>query len=167
MPSRTQDLRIGREALRRLVAENYPVIARSLLRPLLHLLSTSREACSGDIDKFMIMVVVAIRTTEHESFASFTPAQLMSGDLPVFPTLGTNVRSIADSTGTPKETVRRKVGELIEAGWISRQANELRFTALAYRDLDGARVAIEDLAISNFQVVADLARRRLASSPDH
>lgn len=165
MPSRTQAPEIGRDALRRLVADNYPVIARSLLRPLLHLLSTSREACAGDMDKFMIMLVVAIRTTEHESFASYTPAQLISGDLPVFPTLGTNVRSVAESTGTPKETVRRKVGELIEAGWICRQANELRFTARAYQDLAGARVAIEDLAVSNFHVVADLARRRLAASP--
>jgi DNA-binding IclR family transcriptional regulator len=91
---------------------------------------------------------------------------LLSGEIPIFPTLGTNVRSVAESTGTPKETVRRKVGELIEAGWISRQGNELRFTALAYQELAGARVAIEDLAVSNFQVVADLARRRLAESPD-
>lgn len=166
MASRTQDLKAERGALRRLVAENYPVIARSLLRPLLHLLGISREACCGDIDKFMIMLVVAIRTTEHESFATYTPAQLISGDIPVFPTLGTNVRSVAESTGTPKETVRRKVGELIEAGWIFRQANELRFTAQAYQDLAGARVAIEDLAISNFHVVADLARQRLAGSPD-
>lgn len=167
MPSRTQDLQVGREALRRLVADNYPVIARGLLRPLLHLLSVSREACSGDIDKFMIMLVVAIRTTEHESFASYTQAQLLSGEIPIFPTLGTNVRSVAESTETPKETVRRKVGELIEAGWISRQSNELRFTALAYQDLAGARVAIENLAVTNFQVVADLICRPLRKSPGH
>lgn len=166
MPSRTQNLEIRPDSLRRLVAENYPVVARNLLRPLLHLFSVSREACSGDIDKFMIMLVVAIRTTEHASFATYTTAQLLSGDLPVFPTLGTNVRSVAESTGTPKETVRRKVGELIEAGWIMRQATELRFTALAYQDLAVARVAIENLAVSNFQVVADLARRHLTESPD-
>ena len=160
------DLGVGREVLRRLVADNYPRIARSLLRPLLHLLSTSREACGGDVDKFLIMLVIAIRTTEHEHFATYSQAQLLSGEIPIFPTLGTNVRSVAESTGTPKETVRRKVGELVEAGWISRQGNELRFTVLAYQELAGVRVAIEDLAISNFEVVADLARRRLADSPD-
>ena len=160
------DLGVGREVLRRLVADNYPRIARSLLRPLLHLLSTSREACGGDVDKFLIMLVIAIRTTEHEHFATYSQAQLLSGEIPIFPTLGTNVRSVAESTGTPKETVRRKVGELVEAGWISRQGNELRFTVVAYQELAGVRVAIEELAVSNFQVVADLTRQRLAESPD-
>ena len=166
MPVRTDDLSVGRELLRRLVADNYPTIARSLLRPLLHLLSTSREACGGDVDKFLIMLVIAIRTTEHERFATYSQAQLLSGEIPIFPTLGTNVRSVAESTGTPKETVRRKVGELIEAGWISRQGNELRFTVVAYQELAGVRVAIEDLAVSNFQVVADLTRQCLVESPD-
>ncbi|MDP3491678.1 MAG: hypothetical protein Q8R82_01080 [Hyphomonadaceae bacterium] len=167
MPVRTHDLNIGRGELLHLVADNYPVIARSLLRPLLHLLSISREACGGDVDKFLIMLVIAIRTTEHERFATYSQAQLLSGEIPVFPTLGTNVRSVAESTGTPKETVRRKVGELIEAGWISRQGNELRFTAVAYQELAGVRVAIENLAVSNFQVVAHLARRRLVETPTH
>jgi hypothetical protein len=165
VPARTQDPRIRREALRRLVADNYPAISRNLLRPLLNLFSLSREACSGDIDKFLIMLVVAIRTTEHGGFAAYTPAQLISGELPVFPTLGTNVRSVAESTGAPKETVRRKVQELVAAGWISRQGNELRFTARAYQDLAQVRIAIEELAVSNFEVVSDLARRSLAGSP--
>ncbi len=166
MRVRSDDLTVGREVLRHLVADHYPVIARSLLRPLLHLLSTSREACGGDVDKFLIMLVIAIRTTEHERFATYSQAQLLSGEIPIFPTLGTNVRSVAESTGTPKETVRRKVGELIKAGWISRQGNELRFTALAYQELAGVRVAIEELAVSNFQVVADLTHQRLAGSSD-
>lgn len=164
MPVRTDGLDIGREVLRALVADNYPAVARSLLRPLLHLLSLSRAACGGDVDKFLIMLVIAIRTTEHEGFATSSQAQLLSGEIPVFPTLGTNVRSVAESTGTPKETVRRKVGELIEAGWIARERNELRFTVLAYRELSGVRVAIEELAVSNFQVVADLTRQHHAKS---
>jgi hypothetical protein len=167
VPVRTDDLNIEPEVLHRLVADNYPAIAHSLLRPLLHLLSISREACGGDVDKFLIMLVIAIRTTEHACFATYSQGQLLSGEIPVFPTLGTNVRSVADSTGTPKETVRRKVGELIEAGWISREGNELRFTAVAYQELAGVRVAIEELALSNFEVVAELARQRLAASSDH
>ena len=166
VPVRTDDLNIGRKRLRHLVADNYPAIARSLLGPLLHLLSISREACGGDVDKFLIMLVIAIRTTEHESFATYSQAQLLSGEIPVFPTLGTNVRSIAESTGTPKESVRRKVGELAEAGWISREGNELRFTALAYQELAGVRVAIEELALSNFHVVAALTRQQLAQPSD-
>lgn len=166
MSVRAHEVDLGREELLDLVANNYPAISLSLLRPLLRLFSISREACGGDNDKFLIMLVIAVRTTEHELFATYTQAELLSGDIPVFPTLGTNVRSIAESTGTPKETVRRKVGELIEAGWISRHRHELRFTALAYREVADVRVAIEDLAVSNFQVVADLARRQGAHSTD-
>ncbi len=166
MPAGTKDLDVRRDTVRRLVADNYPAIARGLLRPLLHFMSTSREACGGDFDKFLIMLVIAIRTTEHESFSRFSQAQLLSGEIPVFPTLGTNVRSIAESTGTPKETVRRKVAELVDAGWISREGNDLRFTAIAYQQLATVRVAIEDLAVSNFEVVAGLARRSLAPSSD-
>ena len=160
MQRKVEPPKIGRKVIRQLVAQNYPTIAHGLLRPLLNLLNTSRSACGGDVDKFLIMLVIAIRTTEHEGFATYSQAELLSGEIPVFPTLGTNVRSVAESTGTPKETVRRKVAELVEAGWISRQGNDLRFTALAYQELAGARVAIEDLAVSNFEVVADLIRKR-------
>ena len=150
---------VKRDVLLRLVAENYPAIARGLLEPLFDLLMLSREACGGDAEKFLIMVVVAIRTTEHELFATFRQEDLLSGEIPIFPTLGTNVQSVADSMRAPKETVRRKVGELVEAGWIARQGNELRFTALAYQQLAGARVAIERLAVRNYEIVDDLVRR--------
>jgi hypothetical protein len=143
-----------------LVADNYPVIAHGLLRPLLDVFSLSREACGGDADKFLIMLVVAIRTTEHKLFATYSQTQLLSGEIPVFPSLGTNVRSVADSIRAPRETIRRKVGELIEAGWIARQGNELRFTTLAYQQLVEVRVAIENLAVRNFEVVADLIERK-------
>lgn len=165
MAIRTDNLTIGRGALRNLVAENYPAIARSLLQPLLHVLGTSREACGGDVDKFLIMLVIAIRTTEHVSFAAYSQAELLSGEIPIFPTLGTNIRSVAESTGTPKETVRRKVGELVKTGWISREGHELRFTALAYQQLADVRVAIEHLAVRNFEVVLDLTRQRLRDPP--
>jgi len=153
-------LNIDRQGLLRLVAGNYPVIAHSLLRPLLDLFSVSRQACGGDMDKFLVMLVVAIRTTEHKLFATYSQAQLLSGEIPVFPSLGTNVRSVADSIGAPKETIRRKVGELIDAGWIARQGKELRFTTLAYQQLAGVRVAIEHLAVRNFEIVADLVQQQ-------
>lgn len=153
------------DALLRLMATEYPKAALRLLRPLLDLLSVGREACGGDSDKFLIMLVVAVRTTEHPLFATYAQEELLDGTIPVFPSLGTNVRSVADSVGLPKETVRRKVGELIDTGWIARQDHELRFTDQAYRDLAGARVGIERLAVRNFEVVADLIRRASSCCP--
>ena len=110
------------------------------------------------MDKFLIMLVVAVRTTEDKRFATYSQSQLLSGEVPVFPSLGTNVRSISDSVGVPRETIRRKVGELVAAGWIAREDHELRFTALAYQQLAEARVAIENLAARNFDVVSGLIR---------
>jgi hypothetical protein len=159
MRPRSSGLNIDHQNLIKLVADNYPVVAHSLLRPLLDVFSISREACGGDADKFLIMLVVAIRTTEHKLFATYSQAQLLSGEIPVFPSLGTNVRSVADSIRAPKETIRRKVGELVEAGWIARQGNELRFTTLAYRQLADVRVTIEHLAVRNFDVVTSLIGR--------
>ena len=142
-----------------LVTEHYPAIARDLLGPLLDFLSLAREACGGDADKVLILLVIAIRTSEHEDFARYTQEQLTSGEVPVFPTLGTNVRSIADSVRAPKETIRRKVVELLETGWIDREDTELRFTALGYRELAKVRGAIERMAVRNFEVVEDLLKR--------
>lgn len=148
-----------REELRRLVAESYPGIARGLLRPLLQLLRVGREAFDGDLEKLFIMLVVAVRTAEHPEFSSYSPEQLISGELAVFPSLGTNVRSVAASIGAPRETVRRKIAELVNAGWLVRQGNDLHFTALAYQELAELRIAVEHLAVTNFEIVDDLIRR--------
>jgi hypothetical protein len=137
------------------VAYRYPAIATDLLSPLLKLLSVSRQYC-GDVDTFLVILVVAIQTTRHRDFAASTPEQLMSGEARVFPGLGTNGRSIAESLGIPKETVRRKVAELVEAGWFARKDGKLYFTAEAYKQLAPVRDQIENLAVAYYQTVAAL-----------
>jgi hypothetical protein len=118
----------------------------------------SREHCGGDIDKFLVILVVALRTTKHREFAAHTSEELLSGEIPIFPGLGTNARSIATSLNIPKETVRRKVSELIEAGWFARVGTRLYFTAKAYQQLAPVREQIERLALLNYQAVAALLR---------
>ncbi|HEV2532595.1 hypothetical protein [Phenylobacterium sp.] len=145
-----------RATLEHLVAENYSTISLGLLSPLLDVLSLSREACGGDMDKFLIMLVVAIRTTGHKRFATYTREQLLSGEVPVFPSLGVNIQSIADSVGASKETIRRKVTELVKAGWIERQGNKLYFTAKAYRDFEKVRERIGKMSVRHHQVVEQL-----------
>lgn len=149
----------ARDELRQLVAEKYPVISRGLLRPLLRLLRVAREAFGGDLEKLFIMLVVAVRTAEHPDFANYAPEQLISGEVPVFPSLGTNVRSVAASIGAPRETVRRKIAELVDAGWLVRRGHDLHFTTLAYQELAEVRVSLEHLAVTNYEIVDDLTRR--------
>lgn len=71
------------------------------------------------------MVVVALRTTEHPQFKQLSYDELTAAGLEKQPSRGTNVRSLADSLGLPRETVRRKVNSLVAAGWIEKQGNRL------------------------------------------
>lgn len=142
--------------LNQLVADNYPRIATDLLTPLLKLMQLSREHCGGDADKFLVMLVVALRTTRHHEFAAYTPKQLASGEASVLPGLGTNGRSIAASLGIPKETVRRRVCELVDADWLARRNSRLYLTAKGYQALAPVREQIERLAACNYDVVARL-----------
>jgi DNA-binding Lrp family transcriptional regulator len=104
----------------------------------------------------MIMLVVALRTTMHRDFESRTQTELLSGEIPVFPSLPISVRSIGEMLGLPKETIRRKVAELAEAGWLVREHGRLYFTAAAYQQLAPVRVQIEELAARYYEVVAAL-----------
>jgi CRP-like cAMP-binding protein len=151
---------LPQDDVRALIQENYPSIASTLLNPLLNLLTVAREACGGDSDKFLIMLVVGIRSTAHRDFARYSQDELLSGQVPVFPTLGTNVRSIADSLGMPRETVRRKLAELTATGWVVRHGNEICFTAEAYQQLAKVREGLEQLAVSNFETVSRLLDQR-------
>lgn len=148
-----------RQSIPRLVAQHYPEIATDLLNPLLRAIQLARRYCGGDIDKFLVLLIVATQTTRHKGFSSEPPERLMSGEIPVFPGYGTNIRSIADSLDMPKETARRKVQELLEAGWLVRQEGLLYFTAHAYQQLAPVREAIEMLAVRYFEVVTKLRER--------
>ncbi|WP_374469220.1 hypothetical protein [Phenylobacterium sp.] len=146
-----------REELLSRVRDSYPVVAPDLLQPLLRFMTVERERVGGDTDKILVMLVIAVRTTQHPEFRAFTTEELIAGEVAVLPSLGINIRSIADSTGIPKETVRRKVGELIEAGWLVKEDNHLRYTAEGFNAVEPARQAIEEMAVRNYEVVQRLA----------
>jgi hypothetical protein len=130
-----------------LLPEVHPKVAFDLLQPLTELLSVARHVCGGDMDKFLIILVVGVRTTGHPAFKKFSQADLEAGKVPVMPSLGTNMRSIAASAGIPKETTRRKLAELYEAGWLVRAGRDIRFTAKGYKELAPAREKIDALAL--------------------
>ncbi len=147
-----------RKALQHLVASHYPQVATDLLEPLLRLLQLARASCANDTDKFLVLLVIGVRTTQHRAFRAETPERIASGDIPILPSLGVNVRSIAESLEIPKETVRRKVQELIEAGWVVRQDGNLHATARAYQDFTRVREEVAALAARCYEVVAQLER---------
>lgn len=138
-----------------IIAANYPQLARELQRPLLALLIHCITMFNGDATKFLVFLSVAVRTTMHRDFTTHTQEELLSGEIPVFPALPINVRSIAESLGLPKETIRRKVAELADAGWLVREHGRIYATAAAYRELP-LREHIQALAARYYELVAVL-----------
>jgi len=145
-----------RRNLEILVADQYPRVATDLLAPVLELLRLSRDHFGGDIDKFLVMLVVGLRTTRRPTAAGAAPRPRAGDEPRILPGLGTNARSIADSLQMPKETVRRKVCDLIEAGWLARRNSKLYVTSTAYQQFTPLREQIERLAIDHYEVVAAL-----------
>lgn len=83
----------------------------------LKLLCELRRMFGADLDKPIILGVIGQRhfATVVRPYDYDTALQ---GDVPIDMSRLTNVESIATATGIPRETVRRKVNELIEAGWV-------------------------------------------------
>jgi hypothetical protein len=138
------------------LAENDQVLAKRLLKPLLRLINASRETCGGDADKFMILLSVAIRTAEHPDFATLKLEQIDSGTVAWLPSLALNIRSIADSMSMPRETTRRKVSELVSAGWLVRNNASIQMTTQGYRELAPVWQGLKVLAASYWQLVSEL-----------
>jgi hypothetical protein len=138
----------------RLLEENYPSVASDLLRPLLTVFTAARDVCEGDVDKFLILLAVGMRTSQHPEFKALGHTQILSGETPVLPSLGTNIRSIAASVGVPKESTRRKLAELVEAGWLVRLGWDFRMSASGYAALEPVRAQIRALAMANHDLLA-------------
>lgn len=142
------------QSLAPVLRRRYPQLAKEFLAPLVELLGEGRTASGGDLDKLLIVLVVGLRTAEHRGSVDIDFEQVLRGEVDVYPSLSTNVRSIADSTGIPKESVRRKVAALVEAGLIRREDNSLSLAPHASRVLTAWREKLFDLAIRYHQLLS-------------
>jgi len=136
-----------------LLRRHYPYVAKAFLGPVIDLLNVGRASCDGDLDKLLIVLVVGMRTAEDKRLLDLELDDLLAGALETYPSLSTNVRSIADSTGIPKESVRRKVAALVEAGWIVRDDHNLSLAPYASRMLTDFREQLFQQAIRNHQTI--------------
>ena len=103
---------------------------------------------------------MGVRSAEHPDFKTYSIEDLLAGKLPVLPSRGVNIRSIAESTGLPKESTRRKVTELAAAGWIERRRNALFLTAEGYRQLQPTRENLWAFAARGHEIVEALMAGR-------
>ena len=97
----------------------WPVHVHSLTRFLIE----CRKTFDGDLDMFLVLAVIGERTYSQQhadpdmSYEAFRSGKAGSTQL-----IDINLRSIAEFSGIPRETVRRKINELMEKGWIARNS---------------------------------------------
>ena len=142
-----------------LLSQNYGLVAKDLFTLQLDVFGAARSAFDGDVEKAVVLLEVAVRTLQDPRLASIDLKTVLSGTLDIYPRLTTNMRSIADSSGIPKETVRRKVAALVADGLILRDGNNLSLSPRASPVLTPLREAILKLAARNYDTVAALQDR--------
>ena len=85
-----------------------------------------RQAFGGDLDLFLVMTIIGERTfPARNAPAEMSHAQFVHGHVGDTEAAAINQQSIADYSGIPRETVRRKIEILIEKGWILRDECKL------------------------------------------
>ena len=96
-----------------------------------------RRHFDGDLDLFLVLCVIGDRTfsARHAppdmSFESWSGAKVED-----VRSVDINVQSLADFSGIPRETVRRKLSILLEKGWVTRdESGYVRATRKAQEDL--------------------------------
>ena len=83
-----------------------------------------RKHFRGDLDLLLLLAVIGDRTLVASKVRnSLTYSEFMTGEYVDFQPDAINYQSIADFTGMPRESVRRKVNTLIDMGWVNRTAD--------------------------------------------
>lgn len=84
------------------------------------LLIECRRLFDGDMDQLLILSVIGERTLTAERARGLTYRDFLQGRPAAGKQRPINTQSIADCTGIPRETVRRKISHLINRGWVKK-----------------------------------------------
>lgn len=110
-----------------------------------------RKTFGGDLDLFLVMTIIGERTfTARNAPDAMTRDDFLQGSVNDLEPAAINLQSIADYSGIPRETVRRKIEKLLAMGWIVR--DERRFVTVT----DAAKLSLQDLTDSSLRYVREL-----------
>lgn len=101
--------------------ENYGQVHALHVAALTRHLIACREVCDGDLDLFLVLTIIGERCfSPMNAPAQMSHADFIERSVTSVRPVAINVQSIADYSGIPRETVRRKIETLIAKGWIRR-----------------------------------------------
>lgn len=143
-----------------LLTEAYSEVAARLLDALIEFMASGRRDY-GDFERLLLLVTLAQRAYSEPDFAkrALSSARPSLGG---FRPLPTNLLSLSRATAMPRETVRRKVNELIAAGLVERFGSQVALTAAGVRELRSARQALIAFTARQHDLVARLLLEQTA-----
>lgn len=86
------------------------------------LLIVLRQGFDGDLDLMLILAIIGSRSLPSRRNQPFTLDDFMTSSLGQRHPDPINLQSIAECSGIPRETVRRKLTQLEQRSWISKNA---------------------------------------------
>ncbi len=110
-----------------------------------------RKAFDGDLDLFLVLTIIGERTfTARNVPDGMSLDDFRDGTVKSLTPAAINLQSIADYSGIPRETVRRKIEVLIAKGWVERNAH--RFVTAT----DKAKANLYDLTESAVRYLREM-----------
>lgn len=141
-------MHLTREFLMQHFGDLWPVHHRAFTA----LLVECRKHFNGDMDEMLVLSAIGRRTLTPQRSEGLTYGEFVSGRRNDARKGRINTQAIANGTGIPRETVRRKVARLVERGWVKRNSDgTFEVTEKAAADLAPATAVTFDylLAVGN------------------
>ena len=121
------------------IREHFHVIWPAHLLGFTRLLVKLRDWFDGDLDLALVLAVIASRTHPEEWVPALQDLDQLTREDQSGIQRPINIQSVAEYSGIPRETVRRKVATLHAKGWITRGTDgRLTVTRAAAADLQDA-----------------------------
>lgn len=137
-------------------ARQYGSVHPKVLRHLLSWTLLMRESFDGDLDLMIVLAVIGDRRLKEPVIREIGFQEIVDGCQVPHTVPLTNRKSISDSTGIPRETVRRKVANLLARGWIAELPDGSLTTTV-----EAAR-ALEPITYRSFEILSHLAETFIA-----
>ncbi len=135
----------------RFLAHFGPLHAESVAA-LCQYLIECRRFFDGDLDLCLVMMVVGERTFAQRNAPNMSYDEWAKTPVVSVKHEAINLQSIADYSGIPRETVRRKLDQLMAKGWVARDARRYVYAT------DKAKQDLESLTESNLRYLGVLRR---------
>lgn len=117
------------------VQTNFGVVWPAYVGSLTQFLIDCRRTFDGDLDLFLVLAIIGDRSfSSRHAPGDVAFAEWQESRVALAPNEDINVQCIADYSGIPRETVRRKLKDLMERGWVDRDENGFCFATLKSKD---------------------------------